>query len=97
MDNKDKTEMEEAQQGMAYRPPPATQGHLNLLWFIRKIPSYGFWALLILGLGVRLGIMYTDRETVKNTDAITITGSLIHKGVLYAVLANPIQPAALQP
>jgi hypothetical protein len=71
-------------------------GHAKLLWFVHKIQSYGFWAIILVGIGIRLGIMYADRENVKNIDSQLLVGSFLHSsGVVYDVSPRAIQPAPL--
>jgi hypothetical protein len=69
--------------------------HTKLLWFVHKVQSYGFWALILLGSGIAVGILYADRESVKNINAQILVGSFLHKGVVYDVTPRAIQPAPL--
>jgi hypothetical protein len=70
-------------------------GHAKLLWFIHKIQSYGFWAIILLGAGVALGILYADRESVKNINSQILVGSFLHKGIVYDLAPRAIQNATV--
>jgi hypothetical protein len=70
-------------------------GHAKLLWFIHKVQSYGFWAIILVGAGVALGLWCADRENVKNINAQILVGSFLHKGTVYDVSPRAIQPAPL--
>jgi hypothetical protein len=69
--------------------------HTKFLWFIHKAQSYGFWALILLGIGIGMGITYADRESTKNTSNHILTGSFIFSGVVYDITQRAIQPAPI--
>jgi len=59
---------------------------------IRKISCYGFWALLLVAVGVRCGIVYCDNQSSIWLKTTTELGRFQYKGTNYEVRPCDIQP-----
>ena len=65
----------------------------TLVMFVHKVQSYGFWVLVITGLGIFLGLKYATYELVEKLDVATKTGNFYYRGTVYDLKKRDIQPA----
>jgi hypothetical protein len=60
---------------------------------VDKLHALGFWAILLLGAGAGLGLMYSNYASHKNMTIIIKVGRFYHDGAVYDITKRDLPPS----